>query len=79
RLEALFDADLDALLAVGSCVVDLERHFNNRRGLDRSADTLPYEDQLDGFDAALDTYYDARGWGADGTVPDARIEAAYGA
>ncbi|MFP4628418.1 MAG: aldehyde ferredoxin oxidoreductase family protein [Halobacteriales archaeon] len=79
RLEALFGADLDALLAVGSRVVDLERHFNNRRGLDRSADTLPYEDQLEGFDAALDAYYDARGWGTDGTVPDARVEAAYGA
>ncbi|MFW6448038.1 MAG: aldehyde ferredoxin oxidoreductase family protein [Halobacteriota archaeon] len=76
RLEALFGADLEALDAVGARVVDLERHFNNRRGLDRAEDTLPYEDQLDGFDGALDAYYDARGWNDDGTVPEARVEAA---
>ncbi|MFC6837708.1 aldehyde ferredoxin oxidoreductase family protein [Halomarina ordinaria] len=67
RLEALFDADYEDLLAVGERVVTLERHFNNRRGFDRSDDALPYD--LPGFEAALSAYYEARGWNEDGTVP----------
>jgi aldehyde:ferredoxin oxidoreductase len=68
RLESLFDADYDALLDLGARVVALERHFNNRRGFDRSDDRLPYD--LPGFEAALDEYYATRGWNADGTVPE---------
>jgi aldehyde:ferredoxin oxidoreductase len=68
HLEALFDADFEDLLAVGSRVVELERHFNNRRGMDRADDRLPYE--LPNFEAALDEYYELRGWNDDGTVPD---------
>ncbi|MFT4947368.1 MAG: aldehyde:ferredoxin oxidoreductase [Natronomonas sp.] len=71
RYEALFDADFDELLAVGSRVVALERHFNNQRGFDRSDDTLPYD--LPDFERALDEYYDARGWREDGTVPEAAL------
>jgi aldehyde:ferredoxin oxidoreductase len=67
RYEALFGADIDDLLAVGDRIVTLERHFNNQRGFDRGDDTLPYD--LDGFEAALDEYYDVRGWGDDGVVP----------
>ncbi|WP_049987947.1 aldehyde ferredoxin oxidoreductase C-terminal domain-containing protein [Halobellus rufus] len=70
--EALFDADYDELLAVGEGVVARERHFNNRRGFDRGNDELPYD--LPEIDAALDAYYDAREWDADGTVPDARFD-----
>jgi aldehyde:ferredoxin oxidoreductase len=66
RFEALLDADFDHLLEVGSRVVELERHFNNQRGFDRGDDTLPYE--LEGFDEALDRYYQKRGWQSDGTV-----------
>ena len=66
RFEALLDADFDDLLEIGSRVVELERHFNNQRGFDRDDDRLPYE--LEGFDEALDQYYDARGWERDGTV-----------
>jgi aldehyde:ferredoxin oxidoreductase len=66
RFEALLDADFDDLLEVGSRVVELERHFNNQRGFDRGDDTLPYE--LEGFDEALDRYYQKRGWQSDGTV-----------
>jgi aldehyde:ferredoxin oxidoreductase len=47
-------------------VVELERHFNNQRGMDRDDDRLPYE--LEGFDEALDRYYEERGWAQDGTV-----------
>jgi aldehyde:ferredoxin oxidoreductase len=71
--EALFDADYDDLLDVGARVVELERHFLNRRGVTRADDTLPYEDQLDGFERALDDYYAQRGWNPDGTVPDDRV------
>jgi aldehyde:ferredoxin oxidoreductase len=71
RFEGLFDADYEDLLAVGSRVVELERHFNNQRGFDRGDDTLPYE--LPDFEAALDEYYALRDWNADGTVPDATV------
>jgi aldehyde:ferredoxin oxidoreductase len=68
RLSTLLDADYEELLEVGSRVVTLERHFNNQRGFDREDDTLPYE--LPEFDAALNEYYDERGWNDDGTVPE---------
>ncbi|WP_416841361.1 aldehyde ferredoxin oxidoreductase family protein [Haloferax sp. DFSO52] len=75
RYEALFGADFDDLLAAGDRIVTLERHFNNQRGFDRSDDTLPYEDQLDGFEDALDEYYDRRGWTEDGVVPSSAVPA----
>ncbi|WP_327053222.1 aldehyde ferredoxin oxidoreductase family protein [Halomicrococcus gelatinilyticus] len=71
RYEMLFGADFDDLLAVGDRVVELERHFNNQRGIAREADDLPYE--LPGFEDALDEYYAARGWNDDGTVPESNI------
>jgi aldehyde:ferredoxin oxidoreductase len=74
RLEKLLDADYDDLLAVGARVVELERHFNNQRGLDRDDDTLPYADQFEDFEQALDEYYDARGWNQDGTIPDSPVD-----
>jgi aldehyde:ferredoxin oxidoreductase len=76
RLADLLGASVDDLLAIGSRVVDLERHFNNRRGMDREADRLPYD--LPGFEAALDDYYETRGWTEGGTVPDARVGGADG-
>jgi aldehyde:ferredoxin oxidoreductase len=74
RLEELFDADHDDLLAIGGRVVELERHFNNQRGFDRSDDTLPYD--LPDFEQALDDYYEARGWNQDGTVPEENVSGA---
>ncbi|GAA0214046.1 aldehyde ferredoxin oxidoreductase family protein [Halobaculum roseum] len=79
RLGSLLDADYDDLLAVGARVVELERAFNNRRGFDRADDALPYD--IEGFEEALDEYYDARGWREDGVVPglgeaDAGVDAA---
>ena len=71
RFEGLFGADYEDLLAVGSRVVELERHFNNQRGFDRADDTLPYD--LPGFEAALTEYYAQRDWNDDGTVPDAAV------
>jgi aldehyde:ferredoxin oxidoreductase len=76
RLAELLGAEFEELMRVGARVVDLERHFNNRRGFDRDDDRLPYE--LPGFEAALDDYYEARGWDDDGVVPDARIDGAGG-
>jgi len=74
RFEALFDADFDDLLDVGARVVELERHFNNQRGFGRADDTLPYD--LPDFDAALDVYYETRGWTDEGVVPDGELGAA---
>jgi aldehyde:ferredoxin oxidoreductase len=73
-IEALLDADYESLLAVGDRVIELERQFNNRRGMDRADDRLPYE--LPGFEAALEEYYALRDWNADGTVPDGRVTGA---
>jgi aldehyde:ferredoxin oxidoreductase len=70
-IETLFDADYDDMLAIGARVIELERHFNNKRGMDRKDDTLPYE--LPDFEAALDEYYELRGWNDDGTVPDSQV------
>jgi aldehyde:ferredoxin oxidoreductase len=71
RFEALFGAPFDELLDLGGRVVALERHFNNRRGFDRADDDLPYD--LPDFEAALDAYYDARGWSASGVVPESAL------
>ncbi|WP_248898168.1 aldehyde ferredoxin oxidoreductase family protein [Haloplanus halobius] len=70
-LGTLLDAEAEELLDVGERIVTLERHFNSKRGFDRSDDTLPYD--LSGFEAALDEYYDRRGWNDDGTVPDVKV------
>ncbi|MFB6256528.1 MAG: aldehyde ferredoxin oxidoreductase C-terminal domain-containing protein, partial [Haloplanus sp.] len=72
RFEKLFDADFDDLLDVGARVVELERHFNNQRGFGRTDDTLPYD--LPDFDAALDVYYETRGWTDRGVVPEGAVE-----
>jgi aldehyde:ferredoxin oxidoreductase len=68
HLEALFDADYDDLLAVGSGVIERERHFNNQRGKDHEDDRLPYD--LPDLQSSIREYYDRRGWNDDGTVPD---------
>jgi aldehyde:ferredoxin oxidoreductase len=77
RLAELFDADHEDLMDVGARTVELERHFNNRRGFDRTDDELPYD--LPEFEQALDEYYEARGWNSDGTVPESRISGGEGA
>ncbi|QCJ45748.1 aldehyde ferredoxin oxidoreductase family protein [Haloprofundus sp. MHR1] len=69
RLSTLLDAPYDELREIGARVVELERAFNNARGFDRDDDAVPYD--LPDFDAALDEYYEVRGWNADGTVPGA--------
>jgi len=71
RLSTLFDTDWSHLLDVGGRIVDLERHFNNRRGFDREDDRLPYD--RPGFEAALEEYYENRGWMSGGTVPDEQV------
>ncbi|WP_336343121.1 aldehyde ferredoxin oxidoreductase family protein [Halalkalicoccus ordinarius] len=71
RYEALFGADYDELLDVGARIVELERHFNNRRGFDRSDDELPYD--LEGIEEAISEYYEVRGWNDDGTVPGGTV------
>ena len=77
RYEALLDADYEDLLEVGGRIVELERHFHNKRGKDRLDDeALPYE--LDGLSEELSNYYELRGWNDDGTVPDARMSGSGG-
>ncbi|ELY94633.1 aldehyde ferredoxin oxidoreductase [Natrialba hulunbeirensis JCM 10989] len=68
RLETLFDADYEDLLAVGKRTIERERHFNNQRGLDSADDVLPYE--IPDLEEAVAEYYEARGWNDDGTVPE---------
>jgi len=75
RYELLFDADFEELLAAGARTVTLERHFNNRRGIDGDDDRLPYADELSGLDDAIESYYEARGWNDDGTVPESALPA----
>lgn len=75
RFESLFGAPFDELLDIGAEVVELERYFNNRRGMDRSDDeALPYD--IPGASEALDEYYELRGWNDDGTVPEGAIHLA---
>ncbi|MFP8888790.1 aldehyde ferredoxin oxidoreductase C-terminal domain-containing protein [Natrialbaceae archaeon A-CW2] len=72
RLETLFDAPIDQLLAVGAKTVTRERHFNNQRGFDVSDDGTPYE--LPDLEAAIGEYYEARGWSENGVVPEGTLE-----
>ncbi|MFB6163767.1 MAG: aldehyde ferredoxin oxidoreductase C-terminal domain-containing protein, partial [Haloarculaceae archaeon] len=75
RYEKVFQTDYDRLMDVGSRVVELERHFHNRRGRDRSDDeAMPYE--LEGLAEELSNYYDLRGWNDDGTVPEENVTGA---
>ncbi|MFD1634887.1 aldehyde ferredoxin oxidoreductase family protein [Haloplanus ruber] len=67
-LEALFECDYEELQRMGAKTVELERHFNNERGMDRAADSLPYD--IPGMEAAIEEYYSLRGWNPDGTVSD---------
>jgi aldehyde:ferredoxin oxidoreductase len=46
--------------------------------MDRADDRLPYEDDLPGFEDAIDEYYEHRGWSDEGVVPDETVEG-YGA
>ena len=69
RLANLLDADYEDLQSLGARVVELERAFNNARGFDRTDDTVPYADAIDGFADGLSEYYAIRGWNDDGTVP----------
>ncbi len=70
RYEALFGADFEELLDVGSRTVTLERHFNNQRGFDAGDDTLPYD--VPGLQEGIKEYYDARGW-ENGVVPESAL------
>jgi aldehyde:ferredoxin oxidoreductase len=72
RYARLFDTDWETIQEVGGHIIELERHFNNQRGFDRTDDdALPYE--LDGLEAELSNYYELRGWNDDGTVPDSSL------
>ena len=69
--EALFDTDFESLLQTGARIVNLERHFFNKRGIDRDDDSLPYE--IPDLESALDRYYELRGWDDTGQVPDSKV------
>jgi len=73
QIAQLLDTDAETVEEIGARIVEHERHFNNKRGMDRADDNdLPYE--LPDLDEALDEYYEGRGWNSDGTVPDANID-----
>jgi aldehyde:ferredoxin oxidoreductase len=73
RYEKVFQTDYDQLMDVGSRIVEMERHFHNERGKDRSDDeAMPYE--LDGLAEELSSYYEQRGWNDDGTVPEENVD-----
>ena len=71
QLEILLDTDMETLIEIGGRVIELERHFNNQRGMDASDDRLPYD--LPDLAESIQEYYEVRGWNPDGTVPDERI------
>ncbi|MFB6353327.1 MAG: aldehyde ferredoxin oxidoreductase family protein [Halobacteriales archaeon] len=70
-MEVLLDADYDQLLDVGARIVELERHFNNQRGMDVDDDRVPYD--LPDLEASIQEYYDLRGWTEDGVVPEEHV------
>jgi aldehyde:ferredoxin oxidoreductase len=77
RFEAIFQTDYETLMSVGERIIELERHFNNKRGFDRSDDEdLPYE--LENLGEELSTYYELRGWNDDGTVSESTVESITG-
>jgi len=69
--EALLDAEYEQLLDVGSKIVNLERHFNNQRGMGGDHDMLPYD--VPGLQDAIAEYYTHRQWNQDGTVPESMV------
>lgn len=86
-----WEIDGPALREAGVRIVTLKRLYNQREGAARADDTLPprllEEPIADGpgagtglsraeLDAMLDDYYAARGWNADGTVPEPLARAA---
>jgi aldehyde:ferredoxin oxidoreductase len=83
-----WDVTVDELERVGERIVNLERLFNVREGVRRSADVLPWkvmhEPIPDGpsagmfcppdeLDAMLDDYYRLRGWTRDGVPKASRL------
>jgi aldehyde:ferredoxin oxidoreductase len=72
RLAQLLDTDYDHLQQIGAACIVRERHFNNKRGMVGDDDLLPYE--IPDLAAAIQEYYDERGWNDDGTVDDAAVD-----
>jgi aldehyde:ferredoxin oxidoreductase len=85
HLLAGWDTDAEELRRTGSRIITLKRLYNQREGAARADDTLPprllREAVSTGpgegagitpeeLDRMLDDYYRARGWNADGTVPN---------
>jgi aldehyde:ferredoxin oxidoreductase len=66
--EAIFAEPYENLLATGDRVVNLERHFNNQRGVDSDDDRLPYS--IPDLESSIQEYYEARGWTDAGIVPN---------
>ncbi len=81
------DTSVDELMLAGERIYNLERYYNQLNGFARAQDSLPkrfLEEPSDGpgskghvceLDQMLDEYYQARGWNADGTVPEAKLKA----
>ena len=70
-IATLFNTDYETLQSAGARIVELERHFNNRRGMDAEQDWIPYD--LPDLEDSIQEYYELRGWNADGTVPETMV------
>lgn len=83
-----WEMTLDEIDQIGERIYTLERLINVRRGLDRTADTLPYRVTHDPIPAGpsegrycpedtlrqlLDEYYDLRGWDRNGIPTDEKL------
>lgn len=58
----------DEFQGIGAEIVDMERSFNNRRGLDAKDDVLPKRVTVPNLENELKEYYKLRGWTKDGKV-----------
>ncbi len=70
-LASLLNTDPGRVQEVGARIVELERHFNNKRGMDIEDDGVPYE--LPDLEDSIQEYYQLRGWNPDGTVPEGQL------
>lgn len=72
-MSMLLNTDYETIQEVGASIVEMERHFNNMRGMDIEDDALPYD--LPDLEESIQEYYELRGWNDDGTIPEDAVTA----
>jgi aldehyde:ferredoxin oxidoreductase len=58
----------DEFQSLGSEIVNMERGFNNKRGVDINDDVLPQRLKVPKLEKELQEYYRLRGWTEEGKV-----------